>query len=62
MLVVLVMMAALGSLTACGGGSTNSSPTGNPGTSAGTYTFTVTGTGNPTVTPAPTTTFTVAVT
>ena len=62
MLGVLVMMAALGSLAACGGGSTNSGSTGTPGTSAGTYTFTVTGTGNPTVTPAPTTTFTVTVT
>ena len=62
MLVVLVMMAALGSLAACGGGGSTGGSTGNPGTSAGTYTFTVTGTGNPTVTPAPTTTFTVAVT
>jgi hypothetical protein len=61
MLVVLIMMAALGSLAACGGGSSTSS-SGYPGTSAGTYTFTVTGTGNPTVTPAPTTTFTVTVT
>lgn len=61
MLVILLTMAALGSLAACGGsGSTSNS--GSPGTSAGTYTFTVTGTGNPTVTPAPTTTFTVTVT
>jgi subtilase family serine protease len=60
MLGVLVLMAALGSLAACGNGSTTTGPT-NPGTSAGTYTFTVTGTGNPTVTPAPTTTFTVTV-
>jgi subtilase family serine protease len=63
MLGVLALMAALGSMAACGGGgSTNSGSTGTPGTSAGTYTFTVTGTGNPTVTPAPTTTFTVTVT
>jgi hypothetical protein len=63
MLVVLIMMAALGSLAACGGGSsTGGGSTGTSGTSAGTYTFTVTGTGNPTVTPAPTTTFTVTVT
>jgi hypothetical protein len=60
MLGILVLMAALGSLAACGNGSTTTGPT-NPGTSAGTYTFTVTGTGNPTVTPAPTTTFTVTV-
>jgi hypothetical protein len=63
MLGILIVMAALGSMAACGGGgSTNSGSTGTPGTSAGTYTFTVTGTGNPTVTPAPTTTFTVNVT
>jgi subtilase family serine protease len=63
MLSILIVMAALGSLAACGGGgSTNSGSTGTPGTSSGTYTFTVTGTGNPTVTPAPTTTFTVTVT
>jgi subtilase family serine protease len=57
MLGVLIMMAALGSLAACGGGGGG----GNPGTAAGMYTITVTGTGNPTVTPVPTTTFTVTV-
>jgi hypothetical protein len=61
MLGILVLMAALGSLAACGGGSSGGSTTSNPGTTAGTYTFTVRGTGNPTVTPAPTTTFTVTV-
>ncbi len=62
MLGVLVVMAALGSLAACSGGSTTPPPPPpNPGTTAGTYTFMVTGTGNPTVTPAPTITFTVAV-
>jgi hypothetical protein len=63
MLGILIVMTALGSLAACGGGgSTSSGPSGTPGTSAGQYTFTVTGTGNPTVTPAPTATFTVTVT
>jgi hypothetical protein len=65
MLGVLVLLAALGSLAACGGGGGGSSGggggTSNPGTTAGTYTFTVTGTGNPAVTPAPTTTFTLTV-
>jgi subtilase family serine protease len=55
---ILVVMAALGSLAACGGGGGGG---GNSGTTAGTYTFTVTGTGNPIVNPAPTTTFTVTV-
>ncbi len=59
MLLILVMMAALGSLAACGGGGGGGG--GTSGTSAGTYTFTVTGTGNPTVSPTPTTTFTVIV-
>jgi hypothetical protein len=61
MLGILVVMAALGSLTACGGvvgGSTN--PT-NPGTSAGSYTFTVTGTGSSTGNLVETTTFTATV-
>ncbi len=46
MLGILVMMAALGSLAACGG-------SGKASMTAGTYTFTVTGTGNPAVAPAP---------
>jgi subtilase family serine protease len=62
MLGVLVMMAALGSMAACGGGSTGSGSTGTSGTSAGTYTFTVTGTGNDSNTTTETTTFTVTVT
>jgi hypothetical protein len=65
MLGALVLLAALGSLSACGGGGGSGGSSGggttNPGTTAGTYTFTVTGTGNPAVTPAPTTTFTVTV-
>jgi subtilase family serine protease len=62
MLGVLVVMAALGGLTACNSGASSSgTSTSNSGTTAGTYTFTVTGTGNPSVTPAPTTTFTVTV-
>jgi hypothetical protein len=46
MLGILIMMTALGSMAACGGGSTGGGSTGTPGTTAGTYTFTVTGTGN----------------
>jgi subtilase family serine protease len=65
MLGVLVVMVALGSLTACGsGGSTSSSSSGStstPGTTAGKYIFTITGTGTPSVTPAPTTTLTLTV-
>lgn len=56
MLGLLLLVAAFGSLTACGGNSSKST-----GTTAGNYTFTVTGTGNPSVTPAPTTTFTLTV-
>jgi len=55
MLGVLVLMAMLGSLAACGGSS-------KTGITPGTYTFTVTGIGNPAVTPAPSpVTFTVTV-
>ncbi len=61
---VLAVMAALGSLTACGGtvirGSSSKSP-GNPANSQTTYTFTVTGTGNPAVNPTPAATFTLTV-
>jgi subtilase family serine protease len=60
MLGILVLMAALGGLAACGGGSSGSKPT-SAGTTAGTYTFTVTGVGSPAISPAPTTTFTVTV-
>ena len=65
MLGVLALMAALGSLSACGGGGGGSGGGGggqsDPGTSAGTYTFLVQGTGTPTVSPAVSTTFTVTV-
>jgi hypothetical protein len=65
MLGVLALMAALGSLAACGGGGgssgSGSGGSGNAGTTAGTYTFTVTGVGSPALTPAPTATFTVTV-
>ena len=44
MLGVLVLMAVLGGLAACGGG--GGGTTGTSGTTAGTYTITVTGTGN----------------
>jgi hypothetical protein len=60
MLGMLLALAALGSLAACGGGGGTKTPA-NPGTASGTYVFTVTGTGTPAVTPAPTTTFTVVV-
>jgi trimeric autotransporter adhesin len=55
---VLILIAALGSLSACGGSSGGG---GKPGTTAGTYTFTVTGAGTPAITPAPTTTVTLTV-
>lgn len=45
---LLVLITALGSLSACGGGGgSNGGGGGNPGTTAGTYTFQVTGTGSP---------------
>jgi hypothetical protein len=55
-----VMVCTLGSLVACGGGSSGGGG-GNPGTTSGTYTFTVTPTGNPQITPNPVATFTVTV-
>ena len=66
MLGLLVLIAALGSLSACGGGGGGSSGgsgggSSDPGTTAGTYTFTVQATGNPTVSPSVSTTFTVTV-
>ena len=62
MLGAFVLLAALGSLAACGsGGSSSGGGGGNPGTTAGNYTFTVGGTGNPQIMPAPITTFTVTV-
>jgi hypothetical protein len=60
MLGLVVLLAALGSLSACGGGSI--STTQNTATSAGTYNFSVSGTASPTVSPAPAAaTFTVTV-
>jgi hypothetical protein len=62
MLGAFILLAAIGSLAACGGGSkSGGGGGGNPGTTAGAYTFTITGTGTPAVTPAVTTTFTVTV-
>ncbi len=61
MLGILIVMTALGSLAACGGGGTSSGPTGTPGTTAGAYTFTVTGTGNDANKTTETKTFTVTV-
>jgi trimeric autotransporter adhesin len=63
MLGLVVLIAALGSLSACGGGGGGGGGTTTiPGTTAGTYTFTVTAQGSPspTSTPAPQT-FTVIV-
>ncbi len=60
MMGMLVLLFTIGSLAACGGGG-SSKGTGNPGTSAGSYTFTVSGTGNPAISPAPIATFTVTV-
>jgi subtilase family serine protease len=62
MLGVLVLMATLGSLVACGsGGGSGITKQSDPGTTAGTYTFTVQATGNPSVNPAVSTTFAVTV-
>jgi hypothetical protein len=68
MLGMMVFLAALGSISACGGGSGGgggggggSGGGGNAGTTAGTYTFTVTGTGTPSQSTGNTTTFTVTV-
>jgi hypothetical protein len=66
MLGILVLLAAFGGLSSCGGsnsggGGGGGGGGGTTGTTAGTYTFTVTATGNPAITPAPTTTFTVLV-
>jgi hypothetical protein len=61
MLGILVVMAALGSLSACGGSSSTTGGGGTTGTTPDTYTFLVTATGNPSVAPAPTVTFSVVV-
>ncbi len=58
---VLVLIAAFGTLSACGGGSSSGGGGGSTGTTAGTYTFTVTATGTPAVSPAPTATITLTV-
>jgi hypothetical protein len=59
MLGLVMLIAALGSLSACGGGTSTTSTV--PGTTAGTYTFTVTATGSPTISSTQTQTFTVTV-
>ena len=56
MLGAFVLLATLGSLAACGGGSSKKS-----GTTSGSYVFTVTGTGNDTAKTTGTATFTVVV-
>jgi hypothetical protein len=62
MLGILIVMAALGSLAACGGGSGGTTTKGTTGTTAGAYTFTVTGTGSDTNKTTEIQTFTVTVT
>jgi len=62
MLGLLLVMAVLGTLSACGGSiGSSSSGSGDQGTAAGTYIFTVTATGNPAISPAPSVSFLVAV-
>jgi hypothetical protein len=61
MLGILVLMASLGSLAACGSSAAKTTTQSNPGTSAGTYSFTVTGTGNDTNKTTATVTFQVIV-
>jgi hypothetical protein len=67
MLGLLLVMAALGSFSACGGGGSASSGggggggSGNPGTTPGTYLFTVTATGTPAVSPTPSVSFSLLV-
>jgi len=61
MLGILVVMAALGGLTACGSSVSSGGSTTTPGTAAGTYTFTVTPTSSPSFTTEPSITFTVTV-
>jgi hypothetical protein len=57
---MVVLLAVLGSLSACGGSSGTTTTT-TPGTSAGTYTFTVSGTGNDPASTVESTTFVLTV-
>jgi trimeric autotransporter adhesin len=61
MLGMVMLLAALGGLASCGGGSGGGGGGGTAGTTTGTYTFTVTGTGNPTQSTGNTATFTLTV-
>jgi hypothetical protein len=65
MLGIALVVAVLGGITACSGGSNSGggggTSTSNPGTTTGTYTFTVTGIGNDTAKTTETTTFTLSV-
>jgi uncharacterized membrane protein len=58
MLGLLLLLAAMGTVSGCGGSSSSS---GKTGTTAGNYTFTITTVGTPVQTPAPTTTFTLTI-
>jgi hypothetical protein len=59
MLGLMLLLAAMGTVSGCGGSS--SSTHGQSGTTAGSYTFTVSAAGNPVQTPAPTATFTLTI-
>jgi hypothetical protein len=61
MLGILVVMAALGSLSACGSSSSSTTGGNSSGTTPDTYYFSVTASGTPTVSPSPIVTFSVLV-
>ena len=61
MLGLVVLIAVLGGLSACGGGGSGPSSYEVPGTAAGAYTFTVTGTGSDLSSTTASTTFTLTV-
>jgi hypothetical protein len=58
MLGLMLLLAAMGTISGCGGSSSSS---GQTGTTAGSYTFMITAAGTPVQTPAPTTTFTLTI-
>ncbi len=58
---MVILLASLGGLSACGGGSSSGGGGGGSSTSAGTYTFTVTGQGSDPASTSESTTFTVTV-
>jgi hypothetical protein len=58
---MVMLMAALGTLSACGGGGGGGGGTSTPGTTSGSYTFTVKGVGNDSAATTENTTFTLTV-